>query len=133
MAFVASWLAAGRAEQEIVRQLSGVLATIEQTSLNYTDTILMKMRGLSGAEFAALSSNGRVVASTLSNIPNRWDPIATAPVLTLETRLAQVPTISIGDTTYLASRAKASGTPQVATLIVLYPEARWREARWQAV
>lgn len=133
MAFVASWLAAGRAEREIVGQLSGVLATIEQTSLNYSDSILMKMRGLSGSEFAALSANGRVVATTLPNIPARWNQVATAPVLTLETRLAQVPTINIGETTYLASRAKATGTPQVATLIVLYPEAKWREARWQAV
>ncbi len=133
MAIVASWLAARRAEREIVGQLSGVLATIEQTSLNYTETILVKMRGLSGAEFAALNASGKLVVSTFRELPKGVEQVASAPVLTRDTRLAQVPTVVIGDTTYLASRAKAAGSSSVKTLIVLYPEARWREAYWQAV
>lgn len=133
MAFVASWLAARRVEREIVGQLSGVLATIEQTSLNYTDTILLKMRGLSGAEFAALNADGRLVGATLSDLPERLDQVGLAPVLTAETRLGDVPTLSIHATTYLAIRARATGSSAVTTLVVLYPEARWREAQWQAV
>lgn len=133
MAFVASWLAARRVEREIVGQLGGVLATIEQTSLNYTDTILLKMRGLSGAEFAALSADGRLVGATLRDMPARLDQVGLAPVLTSETRLGDVPTLLIRETTYLAIRARVTGSSAVTTLVVLYPEARWREAQWQAV
>lgn len=133
MAIVASGLAARRVEREIVGQLSGVLATIEQTSLNYTETILLKMRGLSGAEFVALSASGKLVVSTLPSVPSVFEQVASAPVLTRETRLAQVPTVDIGEATYLACRAKAAGSAAVTNLVVLYPEARWHEARWQAV
>lgn len=132
MAATSSWLAASRSEREVQRQLSNVLATIEHTSLNYTDSILSKMRGLSGAEFVALSSRGHIVAATLSELPPQVRDLTTGPVLTPETQLSEFPTLQIGETRYSVGRVRTTGSAQATTLIVLYPEARWREARWAA-
>lgn len=132
MAVTEAWLAAGRAEREVLKQLSNVMATIEQTSLNYTVTILDKMRGLSGAQFVALNADGQVEASTLRDAPVELGQIQAAPLISVSTRLSSFPRVVIGNEAYSAGRVKAIGSTRVSTLIVLYPEAAWREARWSA-
>ncbi len=132
MAITEAWLAAGRAERDVLKQLRSVMATIEQSSLNYTLTILDKMRGLSGAEFVALTAEGRIDASTLRETPVELGQIEAAPLISANTKLSSFPRVMVGNEAYSASRVKASGSTRVSTLVVLYPEAVWREARWTA-
>src|SRR5262245_21596113 len=65
MTAVAAVLAARQREAQTLGQLQNVVETLAHTSVPYTEGVLHKMSGLSGAQFVACDARGTVVASTL--------------------------------------------------------------------
>src|ERR1051326_7777353 len=65
MTAVAAMLAARQREAQTLEQLQNVVETLAHTSVPYTEGVLQKMSGLSGAQFVACDARGAVVATTL--------------------------------------------------------------------
>src|SRR5262245_60124113 len=57
--------AARRSERVTAAQLNQVIDTLGQSNFPYSENVLDKMRGLSGAEFVVFDDSGRAVLSTL--------------------------------------------------------------------
>ena len=128
----AAWLAAGRGEREIVARLNGVIDTIGHANFPLTASVLDRMRGLSGANFAVLTRDGRVADATLPALETALPAIrAIRPMDRLDS-LGESPTISLGGTLYFAVPLRTAGGPRGSTLLVLYPETSWRQARREA-
>ena len=133
IASTSSWLAVRQAEERTLSQLWGVAETLSRLTVPFNDSVLNQMRGLSGAEFVAIDSDGRVSASTL---PKEATAGLASELTALQTRspqaersLSRLPVIVIQNTPFLADRIGVRGPEIVDTLIVLYPEADWRAAR----
>jgi hypothetical protein len=69
-----AWLAARRTRLQIESQLREVAQTLAESTFPLTESVLRQTRGLSGAEFAVVESQGRVLAATLP-----VDSLALAP------------------------------------------------------
>ncbi|QEH38398.1 Nitrogen regulation protein NR(II) [Aquisphaera giovannonii] len=138
VALTAATLAARRVEREVVDRLNGVLETLGRAGIPYTPSTLEKMRGLSGAHFAVYDEAGRLVDATIE-APRALPPDVDAggPAERLGA-LGEYPAILLDGTRYFAARmrAAASGLPapasRASTLLVLYPETSWRQARREA-
>jgi signal transduction histidine kinase len=131
-AAVAASLAARRSERQTLDQLRRVIDTLGRSSFPYTPAVLEKMRGLSGAHFIAYDGRGRATASTLPGTAMPEGP-STIPGSRGLDALGERPTLSVGGVRYLAARLRTSaGASGVETLLVLYPEASWRQARREA-
>jgi signal transduction histidine kinase len=131
-AVVAAALAAGRVEREVGGRLDGVVEALGRSNFPLTSGILEKMRGLSGAHFVACDPDGRVIASTL---PGRIDLPSTLRSLPSRPRLEPLgrsPATSIDGAGYFAAAIHSSSGPERPSLLVLYPEAAWTRARWEA-
>lgn len=130
LAATSAALAARRSEAQIVGRLDAVIDTLGRSSFPYTGGVLARMRGLSGAHFAAARDDGAVAESTLP-IPDVPPPAAWPA----GRRSAQIgsagsfTTLELAGARYLAARLDGPGRP---ALLVLYPEASWRQARWDA-
>jgi signal transduction histidine kinase len=132
IAVTAATLAARRSERQIIDRLNGVTDTLGHSNFPYTKGVLAKMRGLSGAHFAVIADDGRVVDATLPTL-KAMPPAVRAIGLT--DRLD-----SLGDSTkllldgsrYFAVSVAAPIGPRPHLLLVLYPETSWRQARWEA-
>ena len=132
MTAAAAMLAARRSEAQTLTQLRGIVATLAHTNVPYTSGVLEKMRGLSGAHFVACDARGAVVASTLpagTTLPAGFD--AGLRSGELETLAAQ-PRLVLGQDPYLLARMEPRTDNAVRALVVLYPEASWSRARWDA-
>ena len=66
-------LAARRSAEERIDQLHRVESTLADAGFPFTQNVLGKMRGLSGAEFVALDEQGQVVTSTFDRPLTRAD------------------------------------------------------------
>jgi signal transduction histidine kinase len=125
-------LAASRGEREIVARLNGVIGTLGHAGFPLTGSVLAKMRGLSGAHFAVLTRDGRVVDAT-SPIPGALpEAVRTLRPMDRLESLGESPTFLVNGTRYFAVPLKASGGSHDSTILVLYPETSWRQARWEA-
>lgn len=123
-------LAARRVERAIVDRLDGVVRALAHPSFPYTETTLAQMRGLSGAHFIDYDGEGRVAASTF---PRPDDPPPSFTGLPSGSRLDSLggsPTILLDGARYFAVPLRSS--TRGSTLLVLYPEATWRQARREA-
>ena len=54
------------------------------------------------------------------------------PTATTLDSLGESPTAVLGGTRYFAVLVRAPGSPRGSSLLVLYPETSWRQARWEA-
>lgn len=132
IAAVAAGLAARDSEAQTLAQLRNVVSTLAHTSVPYTDSVLDKMRGLSGAHFVACDSQGNVVASTLpatTSLPRGFAMGVSQEELK---SLAAQPTLTLDDTRYFIARMEPRSDANVRSLYVLYPEESWSRARWNA-
>ena len=132
IAMTSAWLAVRRTEEQTLLRIQNVVDTLSDSRLTYTDAILSKMSGLSGAEFLALDRNGRPVVSTLPDPGAIAKAAKAAPVISSESSMTQLPRVDTQLGPCFAARVAVDGAGQVATLVVLYPEASWEEARWTA-
>jgi signal transduction histidine kinase len=132
MTAVAAVVAARQRDAQTLEHLQNVVGTLARMSVPYTTSVLNSMRGLSGAHFVACDAQGDVLASTLpadARLPSGLDQAAPESDLT---SLGHQPTIELGGTRYFLVRMEPRGDAQVRALFVLYPEASWSRARWNA-
>ncbi|WP_406694102.1 HAMP domain-containing sensor histidine kinase [Singulisphaera sp. Ch08] len=125
-------LATSRVERQVIDRLNGVIDTLGHANFPYTAGVLAKMRGLSGAHFVAYDEEGKVTETSLSEpvgLPTHWETVLT--VAHLES-LGESPTVSLGGIRYFATRIRPSSRSRERSLLVLYPETVWRQARWDA-
>lgn len=137
IAVTSSWLAVRQAEVRTLAQIRGVAETLGRLTVPFTESVLMQMQGLSGAEFVAFDRSDRVSASTLpEDLPAavRSQFIALPPrPPEPEQSLSDLPVIDLQPTLFLVTRVRVRGPENVDTVIVLYPEADWRAARQSAL
>lgn len=133
IAMTSAWLAVRRTEEQTLLRIQNVVETLSDFRLTYTDAILEKMSGLSGAEFLALDRAGRPVAATLASPDEIAQAAKSAPVISSESSMTQLPRVDTELGACFAVRVNAGRAGPVTTLLVLYPEASWKEARWTAI
>lgn len=133
IAVSAAWLAARRSERQSLRELNGILGTLASSPLIYNESVLEKIHGLSGVELVSLDEAGQPVHSTAVEVTDELiEKARQAPLITASQSISEFPRVSSGEDGYFAARLGADGAAGVATLLVLYPEASWREERWAA-
>ena len=122
---------AGRARNQIENQVRNVVRTLNEANLPVAPNWLAEMRGLSGADYLLVDSEGRETrTSGLTAEPGEL-PLPTAVVedgqnLRLDART------EVAGASYLCCGVRLR-RPQGATLYIFYPEDSWRDARWEAV
>jgi signal transduction histidine kinase len=133
MTAVAAMLAARQRETQTLEQLQNVVETLAHTSVPYTEGVLQKMSGLSGAQFVACDARGAVVATTLPEgtvLPAGFGTDAGGGEIA---SLTSRPTVTLDRDRYFMARVEPRGDPSVRALFVLYPVASWTRARWSAI
>jgi signal transduction histidine kinase len=123
-----------QAERQIIGQLSNVATTLQNLDFPLTDRSLNQVRGLTGADFFLVKSNGEAVASTV----DREFAIDHANLIEAEPsrevalgRLTQV-----GDTRFYHAAVRITGRAagnEALVLHILYPEKSYTEALRQAI
>jgi signal transduction histidine kinase len=123
-------LAARRSAEERIDQLHRVESTLGDAGFPFTQSVLGKMRGLSGAEFVALDEKGQVVTSTFDRPLTRADLPARLPASGPPKRLEEFDNVSFGGSAYFA--AVLPGNRPTGSLLILYPQQNLNRARWEA-
>ena len=125
-------LAASRSEREIIGRLNDVLDTLGHGNFPYTGSVLAKMRGLSGAHFIAWGDGGQVTETSLPELADLPASLRRCrPAVHIDS-LAESPSIMVGGTRYFAVSVRSPGGLRGGSLVVLYPETSWRQARREA-
>ena len=129
----AAYLAARRSERTTTERLNRVIATLGKSNFPYSENVLLRMRGLSGAEFAVFDRvSGQQLAATLPQQQTGALPEIEHSGGPLES-LASRPAVELDGRRYYAAsleRIDPMGRPRM--LLVLYPEASWKQSRWEA-
>jgi signal transduction histidine kinase len=135
---ISTWTAvasARRARQQIeaqVRQVAHTLSTSRHVPLK-NETVLQSMKGLSGADYLLLLGDGR----RLTTLPSGDVPVPPAVAVVEDWQTLRLgPRVGVGGQTYLGSGVRLeprADLPEGGTLYILYPEALWRDALWEAV
>src|SRR5580698_7499578 len=116
-------VAARRSSRERMERVERVVATLNDASFPFTENVLTKMRGLSGAEYVALDERGAIVTSTLGTSGRAADP---------PTRLEDFQVIGVGGHPYYMAVLKGHANAGVHSLLVLYPKSNLWQAQWAA-
>jgi signal transduction histidine kinase len=125
-------LAARRSERQIVDRLNGVIDALGDARFPYTAGVLSRMQGLSGAHFAAYDRDGNVSATSLDHLERLPTESRSLPATVHLDALGGNPEALIDGTRYLVASLRSAGGPRDSSLMVLYPETSWRQARWEA-
>ncbi len=125
-------LAARRGGLERVDQLHRVETALADASFPFTRPVLMKMSGLSGAEFVALDSRDGIVTSTFAQPAQRGELPEHLPASGPPKRLEEFDAVDFRGTPYYAAVLPGNGFGEVASLLILYPQENLRRARWEA-
>jgi signal transduction histidine kinase len=125
-------LAARRSERQIIDRLNGVIEALGHANFPYTESVLVRMRGLSGAEFVAYGADGQAAASSFSSPRETPPPLSAIPRTVRLDSLGQAPTIRLDGVRYFAVPLQPPGGPRGSPLLVLYPETSWRQVRREA-
>lgn len=127
---VTATLAAQRVERQIIDRLNGVVHALAHPSFPYTSSVLAQMRDLSGAHFIDYDQNGAVAASTLPKLGEPTPILRSVRPTARVASLGGAPTVVLGAERYFAVPVRSS--KRGSTLLVLYPESSWRQARREA-
>ncbi len=132
VAGISTWTAtasAARARRQLDDRMRHVAQTLsEAPQFDLSRRVLQQMSLLSGAEFVLIGDDGPQL-STLPSLPADLPPARTHEDLSslrLEAR------VRVNGESYLCSGALLR-PPREGALYILYPEALWRNALWEAV
>jgi signal transduction histidine kinase len=127
-------LAARRGERQVIDRLSGVIAALGHANFPYTAGVLARMHGLSGAHFVACDAAGRPSESSLAgpDVGLSAEALRSVPDASDLDSLGRAPTREVAGARYFALRLRAGAGGRSQSLVVLYPEASWRQARREA-
>jgi len=126
-------LTARRNERQVIDRLKGVIETLGHASFPYTRSVLVKMNGLSGAEFVAYAKDGRVNETSFAQLGDKPPALESVPPVAHVDSLGEAPTVILDGVRYLAVSLVPSQNSQASPLLVLYPLTTWQEARREAV
>jgi signal transduction histidine kinase len=132
IAIAAATLASRQSERQIISRLSEVIDTLGHASIPYTAGVLNQMQGLSGAHFVAYADDGRVLETTLPAFRELPPALRAIPVAAHLDSLGTSPSVLVDGTRYFAIPLRSSAGSRGASLLVLYPETSWGQARWAA-
>ncbi len=125
-----SWLAVRRSARATLERLRGVVETLETATFPFSRNVLEQMRGLTGAHFVSLDSNGELIASTVAL--DSFEPLRSVPTATDLSNLLECPLITVSGDGYFAAQLQVTRPRSAGSLIVLYPVRNWRTERWNA-
>ncbi len=125
-------LAARRSERQIVERLNGVIDVLGSANFPYTEGVLEKMRGLSGAQFVAFGEDGMVTGTSLPTLEGLPKDLRLLPAVAHLDSLGGFPSALLAGTRYVTVSLRSSGGPPGTSLLVLFPETGLRQARWEA-
>src|SRR6266851_4929721 len=134
IAGISTWTAmssAQRARRQIESQVRNVVRTLSEAKLPVAPNWLAEMRGLSGAEYLLVDSEGRETrTSGLTAEPGELS----LPVAVVEDgqNLGLSARMEVAKVSYLCCGVRLR-RPHGATLYIFYPEGLWHDALWQAV
>ena len=138
IAVLAAWRAASLSSNATLTQTRQVVRTVAETQFPLTKNVLLKMKGLSGAEFVVLEKNSLIRTSTLE-LNSRTQEIFSQELLQTfplerdsEGELIDQQ-LQIQDVRYVfssLSRIDREGNP--IQLLILYPEKSLSQIRWDA-
>ncbi len=129
-----AWLAAKRSTAITLEQLNRVIDTLGQSRFPFSSNVLKQMRGLSGAEFAAFDAEGKLLATTLPEESFSPDPLSGIEQRGRVESLSKKSVTTLGGRRYFASViTPLNPNSRASALLVLYPEARWQQARSDAI
>lgn len=127
VSIISSVLAAKRARAQIETQLRNIATTLAESSFQLTDAVLQQMHGLSGADFAFVDEDDRVVAASRSiALPAG---VRAAPA-TATKELGLDSPVSIDGEQYFQTvmAIGGRGSQEPGKLHLLYPVRIWQEA-----
>jgi len=129
--FASVVLAERRAEGEIVHRLESVVEVVGKSNFPLNDATLARMQGLSGARFIAYGPGDGPSAASDPSLITAAPPIDSIPSLSRRevSRLSESPSLRIDGQDHLAALISPPGLVPRKSLLVLYPEASWRQAR----
>ncbi|MGD9853876.1 MAG: PAS domain-containing sensor histidine kinase [Planctomycetaceae bacterium] len=134
IAVTTSWIAVRDVEFGIKSQLSHVVRALEGASFPLTPNVLAQLRSLSGAHFVLLDQNRRLIATTIPDLAGD------VPVLSVEnwkkldhTVVGDADPVEVSGSRYFAGRVRWVDSRGGGSVLVLYPHADWRAARWEAM
>jgi signal transduction histidine kinase len=125
-------LAARRNETQIIERLNGVIDALGQGNFPFTASVLSRMQQLSGAHFVAYTEEGRVTATSFPIAQTLPEGLRSVSLAARVSSLSQSPTIIVAGVRYFAVSVHSANRPAGSSLLVLYPETSWRQARWDA-
>ncbi len=125
-------LAARRSEVQIVDRLNGVIDALGNAGFPYTPVVLARMRGLSGAQFAACRADGTVSATSLDRLDTLPPELRSLPATVHVDALRGNPEAMLDGRRYLVAALRTPGDPEGSSLLVLYPVESWRQAQAEA-
>jgi signal transduction histidine kinase len=138
VAGISTWTAlasADRARRQIETQVRSVAHTLSDSPFPLSESVLHRMKLLSGADFLLLTPAGGPTATLpttgvelppAENVVEHWETLGLGPRVVAQGRAY------LGSGVRLPPRPGA-GLPDGATLYILYPEDLWRSALWEAV
>jgi signal transduction histidine kinase len=132
---ISTWTAiasASRAWHNLETRFRSIAQTVSDSTFPRNEQVLKMMKGLSGAEFLFFPVTGKPFATFAD--PNLERPPTEAVVEDWEA-VHLGPRVTVAGETYLCS-GLVLGQPATGargTLYILYPEALWRDALWEAV
>ena len=133
IAVTSSYLAAKRYRETQNLQLARVLDTLGSADFPYTDSVLQKMLGLSGAEFIVHDSSGTVTATTLESAEKLTGEMQ-IPILRGDSgEFGEFAVIELDGESYLAASIPLTNTRSPGTLYVLYSRSEFSQAQWAAM
>ncbi len=124
--------AAQRNQQQMVQQLRQLGQTLASSSFPLTESVLEKLRGLSGAHFVALDQANRPAASTLSRRSAMAVTEQMAPLVASHEELPQPVAIQVDAARYRAIAVRSRRLAGPVRLLILFPEDHWQRAGWEA-
>ncbi len=132
IAVTTATLAARRTGGEIIDRLNGVVSSLGDANFPFTSSVLARMRGLSGAHFIAYDNEGQVTATSFPLIADPPPPAKMFPASARLENLGDSPTVSFNGVQYFAASVPSAQQANGRSLLVLYPETNWQQARREA-
>ncbi len=126
-------LAVRRSEREIISRINDVADTLTHGNFPYNQSVLDRMRGLSGAHFVVIDSAGNVLHSSLPQLTKLPAALRQLPRSADVESLQQAPAVLLGRTPYFATSVQTPNRPPGDSLFILYPRTSLQQARWEAV
>jgi len=133
---LSAFLFADWVQQRQEENLGRVVKTLTDASFPLNESVLKKMSGLSGAEFALLDAAGNLQAASRDFSEDDLAALRQLPRTQTLANFAAGQTLELGGTRHIAARLsvpdRTSADAAPLSLAVLYPEERWSAARRQA-